>query len=72
MSEFKIRPYTKSQLAQMYFPESSDEAARRRLMRWIARCKPLVKALAEANYSPHNCMFSPRQVRLIVDYLGNP
>lgn len=72
MLEFKIRPYTKTQLAQIYFPGSTEEAARRRLMRWIKHCKPLVKALGDANYSTHNMCFSPRQVRLIVDFLGIP
>lgn len=72
MNEFKIRPFSKTQLAQLYFPDSTAVAARRRLMRWIMHCKPLVEALAEANYKPRSCWFSPRQVRLIVDFLGCP
>lgn len=72
MSEFKIRPYTKSQLARLYFPDSTDLAARHHLMRWIAHCKPLRESLDSANYNVRNRWYTPHQVRLIVEYLGEP
>lgn len=72
MQEFKIRPYTKSQLAQMYFPELSNVAARRRLARWIARCQPLCDKLADANYDKNSRWFTPNQVRCIVEHFGEP
>lgn len=72
MSEFRIRPYTKSQLARLYFPESTEAVARNRMARWIARCRPLLEALESANYSINNHWYTPHQVRLIVEYFGDP
>lgn len=72
MQEFKIRPYSKSQLAKIYFPELSTIAARHRLARWIARCKPLCEQLAESNYNKRSHWYTPNQVRCIISHLGEP
>ena len=41
MDEFKVRSYTKKELALFYFPEASPHTAVNRLMRWINRNAPL-------------------------------
>ena len=69
---FKIRPYGKSELAIRYFPDSNPHVALNRLNGWIRRCPPLVSALADCYQSTHAKFFSPKAVRLIIDYLGEP
>ena len=70
--EFVIRQYTKKRLALMYFPESNPRVAVNHLMAWIHRCKPLWDALQATGYHPTCKNFTPRQVRLIAEYLGEP
>lgn len=69
---FKIRPYTKKELALMYFPDSQPRTAVNHLMAWINRCTPLVGQLQTAGYEKTSKGFTPRQVRLIVEHLGDP
>ncbi len=68
----RIRPYTKRELAQLYFPDTEPHTAVNRLMRWINRCQPLREALDETRYQPHNRLFTPRQTGLICRFLGEP
>ena len=41
----KIRPYSKSELAQAYAPEITSQAALNRLAAWIRLNRPLTEAL---------------------------
>lgn len=70
--EFVIRTYTKKELALLYFPKSLPRTAVAHLMDWIRRCKPLPTLLAEAGYTPSTKVFTPRQLRIIVEHLGEP
>jgi hypothetical protein len=71
--EFKIRPYTKRFLARMYFPDTpSDESAVANLRNLMARNPRLMAELDEALYRPRDKVFTPRQVAIIVRYLGEP
>ena len=72
MEDFKIRSYTKKELALMYFPDSNPRTAANHLRAWIYRCKPLLEQLEAAGYKRISKMFTPRQVRLIVEHLGEP
>ena len=45
IEDFKIRTYTKKELALMYFPESYPRTAVNHLMAWIRRCDPLWEKL---------------------------
>ena len=73
MQQFTIRSYTKSELALLYFPTTSDpHVAVNRLMSWIHRCQPLLAALQAGGYRKTAKWLSPREVRLIVDHLGEP
>ena len=70
--EFSIRPYTKKELALMYFPDSNPRTAVNHLMSWIRRCTPLWNELQQTGYYPTSKAFTPRQVRAIVAQLGEP
>ena len=71
-NEFKIKQYTKKELALMYFPESSPRSAVNHLRAWIKLCTPLWNLLCEAGYKPSSKSFTPRQVKDIIEYLGEP
>ena len=65
---FVIRAYGKSELAMMYFPNSSSKrSALRKLQHWIS-INPRLNALigSSGNY------FTPKEVQLIVNEVGEP
>jgi hypothetical protein len=72
MDSFTIRSYTKKELALCYFPGSSPRTAVNHLMSWIHRCTPLWTQLQATGYQPTSKDFTPRQVRAIVEQLGEP
>ncbi len=72
MEEFKIRTYTKKELALRYFPDSTPQAAGKHLKAWIQRNKPLMDELAITGYQSNSKSYNPRQVKIIIDYLGEP
>ena len=72
MEEFIIRTYTKKKLALMYFPESYPRTAVDHLMAWIHLCTPLWNELLDMGYRKTSKVFSPKQVKAIVEYLGEP
>lgn len=67
-----LRFYSKKELALLYFPDSEPRIASAHLRRWIAYCKPLRAALRQAHYDPKAKYLTPKQVKLIVEYLGEP
>ncbi|MDO4960048.1 MAG: DUF4248 domain-containing protein, partial [Prevotellaceae bacterium] len=52
MKEFEIRPYTKKELALMYFPHSTPHTAVNHLMAWIHRNSQLWGHLLSIGYQP--------------------
>ncbi len=68
----RLRVYTKTELARLYFPDSSAVAARQRLWRAICRCKPLYARLTELGMLHRQRHFTPGQVKEIIYYLGEP
>lgn len=65
--EFEIRAYGKSELAMMYAPELTESGARNRLRTWF-KANPRLRYLLKVNGK----IFTPRQVRKIVDEVGEP
>ena len=72
MENFTIRVYAKSELAQLYTPNICPRAACKKLQMWIERNTELCDALQRSGLAPHSKTFTPYQVRLIVDALGEP
>jgi len=72
MDTFIIRAYTKKELALMYFPDSTPRTAVSHLMGWIRRCTQLWELLQETGYEANCKTFTPRQVRAIIEQLGEP
>lgn len=70
---FRIRSYTKKELAFCYIPTATNaHSAVNTLMGWINRCQQLREALERQGYRKTSKWFTPREVRLIVEYLGEP
>jgi hypothetical protein len=67
-----IKSYPKSELALLYFPDSTPHVALNHLNSWIKQCPELVEELAGCHQSRFAKYFSKEAVRLIVEYLGEP
>jgi len=70
--EFKIRTYTKVELACLYNPCMTIPCALRTLARWISCNTRLTAELSQLEYNHRDRIYTPRQVRAIVEYLGEP
>ena len=68
----KIRTYGKGELAQLYCPNITTAAARKKLMLWINYYPHLMDDLRSIGFSDTARSFTPAQVRLIVEALGEP
>ena len=64
---FEIRAYGKSELAMMYAPELTDSGARKKLRKW-SEVNPRLRYLLKVKGNS----FTPRQVRKIVEEVGEP
>jgi predicted lipoprotein with Yx(FWY)xxD motif len=71
-TERKQTPRSKSELAMLYFQNVSPEAASSCLRNWIKDYPPLMAELVEQNYKKHNKLLTPKNVRTIYKYLGDP
>lgn len=69
---FIIQPYLKLELAQMYSPNLSPAGAMNKLGLWIRRNPELYRLLYNGREGKNDITFSIRQVRLLVEYLGEP
>ena len=63
---------TKTELAQAYFPYIDPRAARHKLMQLINDETMLYNNLVECGYKSDNRHFTPKQVEMITEWLGNP
>lgn len=72
MKKITIRSYTKKELALLYFPYSTPRTAVNHLRAWIQRCDTLYEQLRLMDYRPTNKFFTPRQVKVILEQLGEP
>ena len=72
MSPFQIRVYGRTELTQMYSPHTTPQSAYNKLQRWIHRYPNLHDLLVKAGHRPHQREYTPMQVKLIVEALGEP
>ncbi len=72
MEEFRIRTYGRTELALLYNPKLTEQAAYCKLNYWIDLAPRLREALNAQGASLKSRSYNPAQVRLIVDALGAP
>ena len=70
--EIEIRAMGFGELAQMYNPKVNPASASNMMRRWIQKSPSLKSELSNAGYRRFSKMLTPRQVLLIVEYLGDP
>ena len=70
--QFKIRSYGYGELALLYFPNSTKKSASTQLGRWVRQNEKLKMQLLALGYQPRKKILTPSQVKLIVDFLGEP
>lgn len=68
----KIRVWGHGELAMCYFPYIQEKSASTRLGVMIARDEELLADLKKAGYFKGQHSFTPRQVRILLDHLGDP
>ena len=61
-----------SELAQQYFPNSTQRSATSQLHRWIVLNPELVARLKELHFVPRQRALTPLQYEAIVGLLGEP
>ena len=69
---FQIREYGRMELAQIYSPDIQPESAWKKLKRWIEASPGLINQLNALGYDGSARSFTPAQVHLIVDRIGEP
>ena len=70
--KMKIKSYGKGELAQLYCPNITTAAARKKLNVWINLYPNLMESLRQVGYSDATRSYTPAQVKLIVEALGEP
>ena len=70
-SAFKMRTYKHQELALLYLPHCTPQSAGTLFSRWL-RAPGLRAQLEAVGYQARQRIFTPKQVAIIVDYLGEP
>lgn len=71
-SPFRYRSYGKSELASLYIPNILPGSAMREFNEWIAAFPGLMESLYATGLARKSKRYTPAQVRLIADALGEP
>ena len=69
---FTIRQYGRTELAQVYSPDITPESAWKKLRLWIGHYPGLTQRLQSLGYQADQRIFTPAQVRAIVEAIGEP
>ena len=69
---FPIRTYGMQELALCYFANSIPASATCQLKKWITHNKKLILELQKAGYRKGIKLFTPLQVKIIIEHLGEP
>lgn len=67
-----IRTYSKGELAVLYAPDIAPTSACKRLTQWFLHHPTLMSDLRKTGYTDRQRTFTPRQVELIFEALGEP
>lgn len=70
--QFVLRTYGRTELALLYSPCIAPESAWRKLRSWIRRYPGMMAELRGAGYQKGQRSFTPAQVQIIVDGIGEP
>lgn len=71
-SDLYRRSWSVKELALQYFPNSSPKCAVAQLRVWIMHSSDFSTALTQAGWRRYQKIYTPRQVQIIVNHLGEP
>jgi hypothetical protein len=69
---FVLRSYGYGELALLYFPNSTKKSATTQLRRWIRRNGELQRTLNQMGFTERQRILTPRQVEVILQFVGEP
>lgn len=69
---FQLRTYSKVELAHLYNPDQCITVALQTLSRWIKMNPLLIAELDDVQYNKYRRTFTPKEVGIIIKYLGEP
>ncbi len=72
MDEFKSRSYGVAELACIYLPTLNKRSASNQFRIWINKNENLKNSLIQAGLLNRQKIFTPKQVQIIVEHLGEP
>lgn len=72
LAPFRVRTYSKVELSMLYNPAACLSNALNLLATWIRMNFPLCEELEAVGYNKYRRSFTPKEVALIVKYLGEP
>ena len=72
MKKFRIKSFAFGSLAQMYYPDRSERSAIRLFREELLVTRGLREALEAVGYRSYNKIFTRGQVKVIVQFLGEP
>jgi hypothetical protein len=70
--KFVIRSYYKEELAVKYHPGIKPKSAMDKMRRWISMNPELNRKMIEAQICAQSHSYTPRQVAILVEFLGEP
>ena len=70
--QFKIRSYGYGELALLYFPNSTKKSASVQFRRWIQVNLALKNKLETFGYISGQKLLTPKQVEVIIQFIGEP
>jgi len=69
---FRTRTYGYNELATLYSPDVTTQAAVKRLTRWLEQHPSLRSELEQTGWQRSDRLLTPIQVGIIVNHLGEP
>ena len=69
---FKIKAYGVGQLASFYFPDIEKRSASNQFRKWIVKSDSLKLKLTNADWKEGQKLLTPKQVGILVEFLGEP
>ncbi len=70
--QFKIRSYGYGELALLYFPNSTKKSASVQLRRWIKQNNKLENELIDYGFKQGQRILTPKQIKILINHLGEP
>lgn len=70
--KFKVRAFGYGELAQIYFPQITKQSATVQFRRWIRINEDLQKELKASGFKRFQKLLTPKQVEIIIKFIGEP